>query len=203
MQEIRAWLENQDYSTGVALYEKYGTSDFLKQLFAGGSSQYTKSKLWEELASLVPEDVSQLDQSPAETGASKIDHEKVITSPVYLKLCRDRDQVFRQIDRNMYLLDTCRSDDTRYKAAKQILRLQRRKQEIFAELDYIEEHGAPMPVAPPKEHKTPEMQRLYVQICKAEKRLLQPNLRNREKTTHLLARKRARLEELRRERSGL
>jgi len=199
MQEIRAWLEVEDYSTGVVLYQKYGTSDFLKRLFAGEPSEYTRSKLTEELSALLCGDAEGTEQDPAPAG----DREKLFTSSVYLKLCRERDQVFRQIDRNMVLLDSCRKDDTRHKTAKQIVRLQRKKQEIYAELDYIEQHGVPMPVATARDLKTPEMQRLFVQICKAEKRLQKTNIRNREKTVNLLAKKRARLEELRRERMGL
>lgn len=203
MQEIRAWLENQDYTAGVALYEKYGTSDFLKKLFAVGSSQYNRAKLVEELSDLLPDESPVEPVSGEEPPPPGANYERTITSPIYLKLCRERDQTFRQIDQNKYLLDTARSDGTRLKAAQQILRLQRKKQHVYAELDYLMDHGEPMPVAPPKEVKTPEIQRLYVQINKAEKRLTQLNLRNREKTTHLLAKKRARLEELRRERDGL
>ncbi|WP_353183572.1 hypothetical protein [Parapedobacter lycopersici] len=198
MQDIHLWLENQDYATGVALYEKYGTSQFLKELFAGRPSDYTRNKLFEELTKLTAPAVR-----PAERTAKRPEQTTVNTNKQYLKLCRDRDQTYRQIDRNMYQLDTCRTKPARHEIAKQILRLQRSKQRILAEIDYIDEHGQPMPAVAEKSIKTPEMQRLYVQICKAERRLQKTELRNRAKTEQLLAKKRARLEELRRERSGI
>lgn len=199
MQEIKKWFETKSYAAGVALYDKHGTSDFLRRLFASGSSTYTQDTLETALSELLPaDDESKPEPEPATTPPADMQ-----THPLYLKLCRDRDQVFRQIDRNMTLLDNCRTDHARHRISLQIIKLQRRKREVFAELDYMDEHGAPMPVAPPKEHKTPEMQRLYVQINKAVKRLQQDELRNRDKTERLLAQKRARLEELRRERIGL
>lgn len=200
MQEIRAWLENKDYAEGVALYEKHGTNDFLKGLFAGTPTEYTRIKLHEELTRLIADSPAPK-ETAVQLAASPIP--MLADNPLYLKLCRERDQTYRQIDRNMYQLDACRSKSTRHHIAKQILRLQRRKQRILAELDYIDEHGRPMPVTPEKEVKTPEMQRLYVQICKAEKRLQKTVLRNRAKTERLLTVKRARLEELRRERRGI
>src|SRR5690606_29332184 len=104
----------------------------------------------------------------------------------YLKLCRRRDELNRQISRNMVLLDETRSKSRRYETAKQLLSLDRKKREVWAEIDYYTEHGSMMPVAVKKEPKTDEIQRLYVQIYKAEKRLEKTELRNREKTEKLL-----------------
>lgn len=197
MQEIKEWFKNKSYAAGVSLYQKYGTSDFLKQLFSTGSNSYTQEALEDALSELLDEQPADKTPEPVAPPTPPVDPQ---THPLYLKLCRDRDQVFRQIDRNMMLLDSCRTDSARHRTALQIIRLQRRKREIFAELDYLEEHGAPMPPVPVKEVKTPEIQRLYVQISKAKKRLQNPELRNRTKTERLLEQKQARLAELRRER---
>lgn len=124
------------------------------------------------------------------------------TSIHYLKLCRYRDELNRQISRNMALLDMTRSKSRRHETAKQILSLHRKKVQVWAEIDYYTENGSLMPVAVKPELKTDELQRLYVQINKAEKRLQQKELRNRKKTEKLLQEKRKRVEQIRLERSA-
>jgi len=51
--EISDWLSGkQDYNTGVELYKKYGTNNYLKELFAEGEDDYNREKLTEELQQL-------------------------------------------------------------------------------------------------------------------------------------------------------
>lgn len=120
----------------------------------------------------------------------------------YLKLIRRRNDLNRQITRNMALLDASTSKARRFETAKQIKSLDRAKRVVWAEIDYFDEHGFIMPVAIKPEIKTDELQRLYVQIYKAEKRLEKTDVRNREKTEKLLQEKRKRVEEIRKERAG-
>ncbi|PSR53907.1 hypothetical protein AHMF7605_10450 [Adhaeribacter arboris] len=57
--EISQWLNsNQDYPAGVALYDRYGDNQVLKQLFAHGEYSYSRRKLVAALELL-------LEQEPA------------------------------------------------------------------------------------------------------------------------------------------
>lgn len=51
--KITEWLNSsRDFKQGVKLYEKYGSSNVLKQTFANGANSYSKNRLAEELAKL-------------------------------------------------------------------------------------------------------------------------------------------------------
>lgn len=219
MKDVKEWFENKDYDEGVKLYDEYGDSSFLKELFRSGETDFTRNKLTDELISLsakvMKPNVSKSEPNTVEM-INKTNYFPFIPQPIYqdikpekkkkessfayLKLCKRRDDLNRQISRNMVLLDESRSKNRRFEAAKQIISLDRKKREVWAEIDYFTEHGHLMPVAVKKEPKTDEIQRLYVQIWKAEKRLEKEDLRNREKTEKLLAEKRERLAKLKQER---
>ncbi|MCA8831958.1 hypothetical protein [Hymenobacter pini] len=65
--EISAWLASeQDYATGVALYEQHGTSGVYKRLLAGACTNYNRGLLARELGKLV-ETVPAAEPEPAPT----------------------------------------------------------------------------------------------------------------------------------------
>ncbi|MDX3913778.1 MAG: hypothetical protein QHC79_09580 [Pseudosphingobacterium sp.] len=223
MQEIQAWFKNSDYREGVDLYNKYGSNSFLKKLFASGPTEYNLTKLREELQAICPTqnpENSQIHVTKSDNSVTKAEEsvtnsqnsnnsEKSDTKPspklfeYYTQLQKQKQQINRQIERNMSLLDTSRSKNVRFEAAKQILQLDSRKRGIWAKIDYYEEHGRfPDPVAL-QPVKTDELQRLYVQISKAEKRLKSDKVKDPEKTQKLIDEKRLRLDELKRERGML
>ena len=195
MESVRIWLKNPDYDSGVRLYSQVGTNEFLKNIFQQGESDYTRTKLFEELSGIV-----------GNTGIS--DNSDLVPKPeipiqdnsfLLKKLRHERQQIYRQIDANMFALSKARSEVARKETAFQILRLQRRKQETLDKIDHLELHGT-LPEKPEKpEFTTPEIQRLYVQIWKTRKRLEKPELRNREQTQQLLKSKLELLDELRKE----
>ena len=95
MSDIKQWLNsNRKYSEGVALYLIHGSSEFLKKRFQAGADTYNKSKLVEELQKLTV--VSKKEESHSKP--SEKDHVR------YLSLLQKRDDILRQIDRNMTLL---------------------------------------------------------------------------------------------------
>ena len=53
IKEIQNWLEEPAYFAGAELYEKYGSSQMLKDMFRGSSDSYNKKKLSQELTSLL------------------------------------------------------------------------------------------------------------------------------------------------------
>jgi len=55
IQEIEAWLQGPVYWDGVELYEKYGSSDMLKRMFAGSGDSFNKKKLASELTIILEE----------------------------------------------------------------------------------------------------------------------------------------------------
>lgn len=196
MEKVKSWFIKRDYREGVLLYQEYGTNDFLKNLFEQ-RSDYTERKLLEELRKIsdVKEEVSVVEDKV----------EPIKPNPnIFLikKLKQQLQQIYRSIDNNRYQLARAKKDRVRKEYAFQILHLQRKKSEIFEQLDYYEEYGTLPEPAKEKVCKTDEIQRLYVQIWKTKKRLEQSadKLRNRAKTENLLAEKQARLLELRKER---
>src|SRR5690606_9322219 len=193
MEKVREWLRNPICSGGERLYIELGDNDFLKDVFRGGESQYTRRKLFEELSKMAnSHQASSYEDTPVKSPL--IDNTFLLT-----KLRKEREQVYRQIDANMFALRKARSEASRKEHAFQILRLQRRKQEILDNIDHLELHGS-LPEAPKKkEYVTPEIQRLYVQIWKARKRLERTDLRNRERTEKLLKEKLSLLDQLRKE----
>lgn len=178
----------------ISPVRQWNPSDYDKEFNDAFTDALTKSFQAESTQSIINE------QCPINT-STNLEQNYNQNNFRYLKLCKRRDELNRQISRNMVLLDETRSKSRRHETAKQILSLDRKKREIWAEIDYYTEHGELMPVAVKKEPKTDEIQRLYVQIYKAEKRLQKTELRNREKTEKLLNDKRARLEKLKAERS--
>jgi len=117
MQDINAWLQgNQDYNTGLALYSKYGQSEFLKNLFANGPTPFNKSKLAAELLKLAPTppaneiavipntELLELSESKTEFSESDL-KQKAENHKIYLAFQEDNKTKYRQLERNMAMLD--------------------------------------------------------------------------------------------------
>lgn len=201
MEAIDKWFENQDYWLGVSLYEKYGDNNFLKNLFKSSKSNYNESKLYDELSLL---------QKQSEKIEPTLEEREIVKSDPNIFLIKKKEhqlkQIYRAIDNNRFQLLRATSDKTRKEYAFQILKLQQKKQTIYQEIDYLQEHGTlPTIKSKSENYTTPEIQRLYVQISKARKRLEKSpdKIRNRAKTENLLAEKMNKLNLLLDERRGL
>lgn len=225
MQEINAWLlSEQNFVKGVALYTRYGTNSFFKGLLqSAGPTPYNIQKLSAELTKLAPaspaipeiptipeipnnpdqEQTSNTPQPTTQQGVqrtSETPHRKPTNGhdhSRYLKLLARRDEVVRQLDRNMAALDFSTDQHVLHQTAKQILRLHQTKQELWAQIDHYQTHGLFEPVevkeAPSREK---QMQLIYQSICKARKRLADPNYKDKKKTLLLIEQKQKQLEEL-------
>lgn len=184
------WLRDPVYDVGVKLYEEFGDSDIYKSIFRQGESDFSKRKLFDALKAIADE--------PEFDGIVETVPAVVIPNDFLIKKLRhERDQLYRQIDVNMYALAKARTDTSRREHAFQILRLQRKKQEVLDNIEYVELNGDLPKIKPKQDFTTPEIQRLYVQISKTRKRLERTDLRNRAKTEKLLNEKLVRLKELR------
>jgi len=201
--EVHKWFENKDYWQGVAIFNRLSTNQFLKDLFQS-KSEYTVKKLEDELrkfSSDVPE--SEVEIKPP---VNQVEQKKFDNSHIVKKLKYDLQQIYRQIDSNRFALARCKSDKTRLEYAIQILKLVERKRMIFEKIDHFEEHGElPDIVTKQTVFVTPELQRLYVQVNKMEKRLQKPDdqLRNKAKSEQKLREKKARIAQLVAERKGV
>lgn len=201
MQDIQAWLQSGcDYVQGINLLEKYGGSPFYIKLFrVQGPTPFNIKELRAEIDKLNLEPITQpaapvLD-SPNRTNfvQKKVSNDDQLT---YLRLLKQRDETYRQLDHNNAALDLSTNQDVLFITALKLKSLWFKLQEIWAKLDFYKEHGCFPEDEPVKEVITPEIQRLYVSINKAEKRLLKPDCRNRFKTEALLKLKRERLQQL-------
>lgn len=198
--DLHDWLKEKDYWRGVDLFCKLSDSTFLKDLFKSGKTAYNEKKLEEELRELLTGEVivenakAIVEESPDSIQKKKYDNQFLLK-----KLKHDLQSVFRQIDDNRFALDRCRTDSTRKEYAFQILALVDKKRDIYAQIDYFDEHGCLPDLAEKKKsYDTPELQRLYVQVWKLRKRLEKPSeeLRNKAKTEQKLREKLVRIEEL-------
>ncbi|QNF34355.1 hypothetical protein HUW51_17095 [Adhaeribacter swui] len=64
--EITQWLRsNRDYGTGVALYDRLGSNQVLKQLFAHGEYSFTRRKLEDALQVLLDQDPAPVEEKIA------------------------------------------------------------------------------------------------------------------------------------------
>lgn len=203
MESIKKWLVKRDYDEGVALYLKHGTSDFLKKLFQSQRNEFTKRKLHEELAKLIPNYIDEIIDEPQAVEPTPEEPKPKQNQFIITKLQHELKQIYRRIDNNRFQLLRAINNRTRKEYAFQILFLHRKKLAVYEQLDYYHEHGALPPSPQEQPCKTDKIQRLYVQIWKAKKRLEKTpdKIRNRAKTENLLAEKEAQLERLKLERS--
>lgn len=215
MQEINAWLlSEQNFVKGVALYTRYGTNSFFKRLLqSAGPTPYNIQKLSAELTKLAPASpaipeipvIPEIPERNPSTNTEPVNTAKATLQvnpngrdhSQYLKLLARRDDVVRQLDRNMAALDFSENNNVRLATAKQILRLHQIKQELWALIDHYQANGSFEPVEvkePPSREK--QMQLIYQSICKARKRLADPEYKDKKKTLLLIEAKQKQLEEL-------
>lgn len=211
MDEIKAWLSSaRNIEDGLRLYLQHGKNEFLKTRFAATRDAYTRQKLAEELQKLSgkvgqAQKLVKESQKPPQYGPPE-DPAKSNIQPViqeadqarYLDLLRKRDDIIKQIERNMGMLDFSTDQTILFETAKQILKLHQKKCEIWAQIDFfqangcfeiINDNGAPLA-------KEKEFQLLYQAISKAKKRLQNGKCKNVTKTQRLLDKHQARLQHL-------
>lgn len=189
------WLSSdRPYAEGLDLYLRYGRNEFLKKRFQHIQDDYNKKKIAEELNKMLGESRNSL---PTKT-------ERAISHPScedehakYLSLLNKRDEVVKQIERNMAVLDLSTAKHILFETAKQILKLHQKKTELWAAIDFYQQQGCfkhaveakPLP-------KEKEIQLLYQAISKAKKRLQGDHCRNKNRTQQLLDQHLQRLNEL-------
>lgn len=202
--EVHKWFVNKDYWQGVELFNTLSNNQFLKDLFQS-KSEYTIKKLEDELRKLSSDQPNTDPVQEIKPTVNQIEQKKFDNFHIIKKLKYDLQQVYRQIDSNRFALARCKSDKTRLEYAIQILKLVERKRMIFEKTDYFEEYGELPEIATKQTvFVTPELQRLYVQVNKMEKRLQKPDdqLRNKAKSEQKLREKKARIAQLIAERKG-
>ena len=193
MDEIKEWLNSsQNYLNGVEIYAIHGDNEFLKRRFRAGPDIYNKQKLTEEL--------QRLSDHPEPVKEKGIEPQKILINnhqAQYASLEKKRNEVVRQIERNMALLDISRNKHVLHETAKQILLLHQLKTETWAQIDYYQENGCFEAISEKEEKsKKKEIQLLYQAISKANKRLENTGCKNPAKTEQLKAKHLNRLAEL-------
>jgi len=218
MQDINAWLQSdQNYNAGLALYAKYGNSDFLKKLFADGPTPFNNQKLEAELQKLAPT-LPAIEQTPIDSenilyetenipaltiNESRFSPDSIAENQVrYLAIKDDIGLRYRQMENNMLALDYVNDEDILCQTAKQVLKLHRKIRDNWMLIDHFDEHGLFPYEKVNKPPITSAMQLLHVGICKAKKRLLSPNCRNIAETKKLLEEKQLALKRLQEELKG-
>ncbi len=201
MDDIQLWLNSPaDFVGGIKLLEKYGGSAFyIKLLKAQGPTEFNNKKLRTELVKILPTQAPIIPVPVADIPIRTNIVQKKVTNDdqlTYLRLMKQRDETYRQLDHNNAALDLSTDQDVLYETALKLKSLWFKLQEIWAKIDFYKENGFFPEAEAEKEVITPEIQRLYVSINKAEKRLQKPDCRNKYKTEALLKQKRERLQQL-------
>lgn len=119
---IAAWIASPKYWEGVKIYEQYGTSNFLKGLFAGSEDDFNRQKLETELTEML-----------AKLEAEEQEEQNDMPHELYLKLEHAR----RLMDERSALKEKMRVYHTQRKSVKQIGKLAFRVLDIVSELNEI------------------------------------------------------------------
>ncbi|GAA4327454.1 hypothetical protein GCM10023149_30850 [Mucilaginibacter gynuensis] len=208
MQTVAAWLQNGTYEQGVLLYEQHGSNSFLKQKFATGPNDYNVAKLREELLKIRGEDSGSGGEREQTAFLQKPETPNPATPPAtptpenakrYLQITKQRNKLYLELNMLMeqkhYLPD---GEELRLCAAG-ILTKHQKITELWALIDYYQEHQC-FPddevEAKPKPPLKKEMQLLRQTISKAKKRLESPTCRDKVQTESLLAISRNKLAQL-------
>lgn len=123
MQEIRLWLASRkDYASGVVLYEKYGSSEVRKRMFASGYSSFNQEKLLDSLEELLqsaaPEpEATQAPQTKPKPAAKSDDQ------PHFLQLMKQREALLDERTLAHARLNMMKTDAERLELALRILDL--------------------------------------------------------------------------------
>jgi hypothetical protein len=209
MQEITAWLQNPDYTAGLKLYEKYGSSNFLKLKFAAGPNAYNQTKLLDELTKLAP-------AAPAKPVISLPDKVIIVTPDAvaeppkadqvkYLQLIKRKDRLYLELNQLMEQKHYLPEGPDLKACAGMIVSRHQQLTEAWAQIDHYTEHQSfPVEAKQPAAAYAPEkeIQLLRQSISKANTRLSKPTCRNREQTTELVKASQARLDQLLTERNA-
>lgn len=199
MQELNAWLSGvRDFETGANLYHRYGDNSFFKSLLKAGPTPYNVKKLGEELQALAPEppavpEIPIIPEKPVHQipEIPKPETVKALFKPeehaVYLQLHEDIKTLYRQLERNMAMLDFSNDQAQLYSIAKHIVSLRKKITNTWAYINYYDEHGCFKSNPKPKEFNNKEkIQHLRVSNSKAKARLKKKNCLDRERTEQLI-----------------
>lgn len=147
MRSVKAWVnsKHKDYWTGVQLYERYGTNRTLIRLFKRKESAYTRQKLAEELRKLAEKPKKQnykVTQRYSDTAKSPVNHQELPDVLKKLdiekgKLFKEAAQLHEQISEQMEDMPKA----NRLKAKDTIERNFKRIEQIWADIDYWQQHG--------------------------------------------------------------
>jgi len=193
MIEISNWLAGtRNYDTGVALYTKYGGSEFYKKLFTQRNDVTTQARLADLLAALLPEAPAQNPKHAnviTEVTAAKQAPKTDADNKKYLDLLKRKGNLYTELNFLMAQRLSLPEGDVLRDCALQILATNQKLRECWAQIDYYQDNGhfevkqpAPVVVMDPDQRA----QHLRQSISKCKARLAAPGCRNRAATQKLL-----------------
>lgn len=138
--EIEHWLQgSRDYGIGVKLFEHFGQSNFLKQMFAKGETDFNQERLQDELRQL-SEAVPDAQQAQVMFKIASSSEYDALPEQIK-KLEQEKTEKFKRMAYLHSQLLNQKTDKQRYELAKEILELDRFLQDAWAKLDHYAEHG--------------------------------------------------------------
>ena len=150
---LSTWLNDPDssYHDGVILYNEFGTSTFLKKLFAQGESTYTRERLRTELIVIDQERSKQVQPpvAPVQSVAAQTPPKPFNTShyPEPLqKLVARKGELYKKCCYLHSQLEKMGTDKERLSAASIITNGFEEINQIWAQLDHFDEHKVMMSV---------------------------------------------------------
>lgn len=151
LSDLKSWLNSpRDYASGVKLYQKYGSSDLLKRIFAKGPNRYNEERLEDELIAIFEDHEEEDPRIPDPPSPPKPDPKKkgIYPSDDYNSL---PDQIQKKIQRVKYLykvngslvsqLDVITDDHDRAIMANTVLDQDDEIRTLLEQIDHFKAHG--------------------------------------------------------------
>ncbi len=137
--DILQWLNSdKDYKSGVALYDKHGTSQVVKDMLKKHENDFTREKLFSALTAIqgAEKPLKRIKTAPVDprTRPDILIVKEKLKGELYAQLNHYRSKAFE-----------AKTVRTRYRYVKKVKELERQIQELWEELDYYDQHGQLMP----------------------------------------------------------
>ena len=147
----RSQLQTFDYTTALAFLQQYGNADKARLLGSLARTSFTNHQIVAELETLAA--------TPPPSPTPPTQSTPPAQAPAGLEeLKQRRNDLVRQMDNLHGSLEYLSTREERYQTALSIITMEQEWRHIWAQIDHLEQFGAPMPVIP-----TDELEKIFYQ----------------------------------------
>ncbi|HMT28020.1 MAG TPA: hypothetical protein PKD91_01950 [Bacteroidia bacterium] len=145
--QIESWLNrDDDYNEGLSLYLRFGTNEFLKNLFAGGETTYNRNRLRKELLQLsdIASDANNIapEANKLTQNINSITDEEYSRLPTAgIVLQKQWKEWYKEMNALRHQLPNPMTEQVRHEMALKIIDLDHKVREAWDKLDYWRKYG--------------------------------------------------------------